>query len=45
MAVSPDGGQIEIGVGMNLSELLADREVMRAGLSMLGEFEILPDEE
>jgi hypothetical protein len=45
MAVSPAGGEIEIGVGMNLSEVLADREVMRTGLYMLGEFEILSDEE
>lgn len=37
--------QNKIGVGMNLSELLADREVMRTGLSILGEFEILSDEE
>lgn len=37
--------QNKIGVGMNLSELLADRGVMRTGLSMLYEFEILSDEE
>ena len=37
--------QNKIRVGMNLSEFLADREVMRTGLSMLGEFEILSDEE
>lgn len=38
-----DGREIE--VGMNISELMADAVVMRSGLYILSEYEVLPEED